>query len=66
MATALKTKDIPGRQAAIDAKKAAKQRKETRVSSFSGSTFEQLTAPQKDALLKHLAVQAGVVEDNDE
>ena len=66
MATALKTKDIPGRQAAVDAKKAKKARQVARKGDLSGKTFEQLNNPQKDALLKQLAVQAGLIEDSDD
>ena len=66
MATALKTRDIPGRQATVDAKKAAKARQQARKTDFAGKTFEQLTGPQKDALLKQLAVQAKLIEDSDD
>ena len=66
MAQAKKVADIPGRAQAVQAKQAAAARRAARVSDLAGNTFEDLTPPQKDKLLKQLAVAAGLIEDSDD
>ena len=41
-------------------------RKKTRKGDLAGNTFEDLTNPEKDKLLKALAVQAGLIDDSDD
>lgn len=41
-------------------------RGKSRRGGLSGKTFEELTAKQKDALLKELAVKAGLIDDSDD
>jgi hypothetical protein len=60
MKPALTRADDP-QQSARDAKHS---RRKVRTASVQGQTFEQLTPKQKDALLKELALRAGLIEDS--
>jgi len=48
------------------AKVADRVRKADRRSGLAGKTFESMTNPQKDKLLKALAVRAGLIDDSDD
>lgn len=47
------------------AKRPARQRAKDRSTSFEGKTFEDLNGPEKDVLLKHIAVKLGLIQDSD-
>jgi hypothetical protein len=66
MAQALRTKDIPEWAAQKAAKKTKKDREDGRKTSLGGKSFEDLTNPEKDLLLKALAVKAGLIDDSDD
>lgn len=46
------------------AKVAAQANRRGRRGTLAGKTFEQLTQPQKDMLLKQVAIQLGLIEDS--
>ena len=66
MAQAKKVSDIPGRQEIVQGKKDAASRMAARAADLAGNTFEELTPPQRDKLLKQLAVAAGLIEDSED
>lgn len=51
------------RKAFRDAQKAKNEGVEVAVLSFSGKVFADLTGPEKDDLLKLLAIRAGIIEE---
>jgi len=65
MANAVKTSEIGDGKAAARAAqakgKAAKQARQDAKTSFDGKTFDSLTGPEKDELLKALAISAGII-----
>jgi hypothetical protein len=63
---ALKTRDLPGRVAELDGKKQKRTRLTGRMTTLSGKVFESMTPPEKDLLLKALAVAAGLIDDSDD
>jgi hypothetical protein len=51
-------------QGANEAKRKAKAKAKAQVkTSLKGKTFDELTGPEKDDLLKALAIQAGLIEE---
>lgn len=67
MATAIKAKEtahyIDIQKPVDDKKKMKLQSKKDADALFSGKTFNDLTGPEKDDLLKALAIQAGIIEE---
>jgi len=49
-----------------DPRHVVKKKRATAKSNFDGQTFEALNAQQKDALLKELAIRAGLIDDSDD
>jgi len=65
MADAVKTKDIPGHQAILALEAAKKQRvgqKGVIEASLAGKKFGDLTAQEKDELLKALALRFSLID----
>jgi hypothetical protein len=50
--------------AAAEAKKAAHRRKKDREATLKGKTFEDLSPPEKDKLLKAVAVRLSLIDDS--
>lgn len=48
------------------ARKVGRKRAKSRQQELGGKTFESLTPAEKDKLLKHLAVRAGLIDDSDD
>jgi hypothetical protein len=65
MADAIRAKDQAGWNTELATKSQKKQRSKTRSDVLATKTFEDLTPPQKDMLLKALAVKAGLILDSD-
>jgi len=63
---AIRARDLPGRAEEKAERLAHEARGKARQGSVEGSTFESLSAKQKDVLLKQLAIQAGLIEDSDD
>jgi len=58
---AVRVVELPG-----EADKAlARRSKKARMAELRGKTFEALTSEEKDALLKELAILAGLIDDSD-
>lgn len=68
MVAAIKAKDLKDAlEGALPQETRDKRaRKRTRARALRGKTFESLTPPQKDKLLKALAVKAGLIEDSED
>lgn len=66
MANAIKAKDIPEHAAKVAATRAKRQRNRDRAAARASKTFEQLTPPEKDLLLKEVAVKLGLIQDSED
>jgi hypothetical protein len=67
MASAVKLRETPeyvAGQGVNEAKRKVKAKVKVQVkTSLEGKTFDELTGPEKDDLLKALAIQAGLIEE---
>lgn len=63
MVQALTTEEI---DTDLATKRVVKRAKRARYAGFEGLSFESLNGPQKDALLKALAIKAGLIEDSED
>jgi hypothetical protein len=66
MAQAKKVSDIEGRAVAKTKGKAKQRRWRQRKQALKGKTFEELTAEEKDLLLKAWGVESGLIKDSDD